>query len=573
MFRIPLTLLLAVPLLANAAAYPLTVGTVDKAKRGWDFANGTDKRSVTFNFRSDGSALRLTARGYDIDSVKEVAVLVNGKRLGNLPKTADDGFGGFRFDIPARMVPSGDAKLVFKQRRPGWRWGVTNVLLKKRGGPSLAAAKPTAKPTAKSAAKPAGTFALQRAHDKAVTKLNRCQIDLTDARLETAEVRLTVADLRAELKTRSAGGKKAVQKPGGTRNKIVSSNPNDPLTTDAMSSWHVRGTVNTVLSSGRTVFVGGDFTNIYSEGGGSLPRRYLAAMDRFTGEPTDFAPDLDDEVWALAMSPDRKTLYVGGSFLTAEGLKRKRLAAYDVETGALRDIDTPSPNGALRAIAVTDGRVYIGGVFTKVGDTKRSYVAAFDPKTGEVDGKFSAALDGRVTSMALSPGRLWIGGDFERIDGARQKGVAALDRGDGSLQKTDDLAYPVIALSASDTQLFVAGGGRGGRAAAFKLANGTKQWEISSDGNFQAVGLVDEGRYVYFGGHYEAIEGNKSVDRLTRHDKRTGRTDVSWFPQINGVRSINAIDVTANGVHVGGDFTKAGGKRHEGFAIFSGLTE
>ena len=565
MSRLLLTLLLAVPLLANAGSYPLTVGTADKAKRGWNFGDGTDKRKVTYTFQSDGSALRLTARGYDIDSVKEITVLVNGKRLGNLPKTPNNGFGSFRFDIPARLVPSGEAKLVFKQRRRGWRWGVTKVLLRKRGEPRLAAMKP--------ASDSGALFALQRTHEKAVAKLNRCQVDLTDARLESAETRLTVADLRAELKSRSAGKKKAEPRSAGARTKHVASKPNEPLTTDAMSSWHVRGTVNTVLSSGRTVFVGGDFTNIYSDEGGSLPRRYLAAMDRFTGEPTDFAPNLDDEVWALAMSPDRKTLYVGGSFLTAEGLKRKRLAAYDVETGALRDVATPSPNGALRAIAVTDGRVYIGGVFTKVDGTKRSYVAAFDPKTGKLDGKFNAGLDARVTSMALSPGRLWIGGDFKRIGGVKQRGIASLDRADGSLQKSDDLPYPVIALEASDTQLFIAGGGRGGRAAAFKLGNGTKQWEISSDGNFQAVGLVDEGRFVYFGGHYEAIEGNKRVDRLTRHDKRTGRTDVSWFPEINGIRSINSIDVTANGVHVGGDFTKAGGKRHQGFATFSGLTE
>ena len=113
---------------------------------------------------------------------------------------------------------------------------------------------------------------------------------------------------------------------------------------------------------------------------------------------------------------------------------------------------------------------------------------------------------------------------------------------------------------------------RGGRAAAFSLATGLEQWEISSDGNFQAVD-VDEGRFVYFGGHYEIIEGDESIDRLTRHDKTTGRTDTSWLPRINGIRSINAIDVTPNGLHIGGDFTRVDGERHEGFAILPGLTE
>ena len=349
-------------------------------------------------------------------------------------------------------------------------------------------------------------------------------------------------------------------------------NVTDPIPVEAAGSWQLKGTANAVVTSGRTLFVGGNFTEIYNNKGGRLPRKYLTAMDRYTGEPTNFAPKLDGEVWALALSPDKRTLYVGGSFLKAEGLVRKRIAAYDVRTGALTGFVTPAPNGSLRAIAVDGKKVYLGGLFTKVGNESRRYVAAFDPATGKLDRNFVASPNRVVKTMVAGIDRLWIGGDFTRVNGARQRGVGALDPADGSLQATDDVAYPVIALAVSDSQLFIAGGGPGGRAAAFNRATGVEQWEISSDGNFQAVD-VDKGRFVYFGGHYETIQGDESIDRLTRHDKRSGKTDVSWLPRVNGIRSINAIDVTSDGLHIGGDFTKIGNGSHRGFAIVPGMTD
>lgn len=345
----------------------------------------------------------------------------------------------------------------------------------------------------------------------------------------------------------------------------------ESISIEPASSWQLRGTANALVSSGDSVFVGGNFLEVYNDEGGSLPRTYLAALDRDTGIPTSFAPNLDGEVWALALSPDEKTLYVGGSFLTAEGLPRKRIAAYDVRTGALTTLATPSPNGALRAIAVDNGRVYFGGLFTMVGSKNRPYIAAFDAATGALDQDFTASPNARVTTVVAGEDRVWIGGDFTRINDTRQRGIGSLHPVNGALQATDQVTYPVIALDVSDTQLFIAGGGPGGRAAAFNRVTGRAQWEIASDGNFQAVD-ADGGDYVYFGGHYESIEGNRNIDRLSRHNKRTGKTDFSWLPRLNGMRSINAIDISPVGLHIGGDFTKVYAESHEGIATLPKMT-
>ena len=347
---------------------------------------------------------------------------------------------------------------------------------------------------------------------------------------------------------------------------------NGVLTTAAMSSWQIRGTANAVITTGRTLFVGGDFTEIHHDDGKSLSRTHLAAFDRHTGEPDKFAPRLDGEVWALALSPDENSLFAGGSFLSADGLERNRVAEYDVRTGTLTSFVTPPLNQALRAITVVGEKVYLGGMFTKIGTEDRKYIAAFDSATGELDRDFSATPNARVKALAAEAGRLWIGGDFDRVNGVRQRGIGALDLVDGSLQRTDDAAYPVIALAVSEEQVFIAGGGPGGKAAALDVATGKKRWEITSDGNFQAVD-VDEGRFVYFGGHYESVEEDERIDRLTRHDKSNGRVDISWLPRINGYRSINAIDVTPDGLHIGGDFTKVDAEPHQGFAILPGMTD
>ena len=318
--------------------------------------------------------------------------------------------------------------------------------------------------------------------------------------------------------------------------------------------------------------VGGSFSEIYNNDGASLPRSNLAALNRYTGEPLSFAPEFDGDVWAFALSPDNETLYVGGAFLTVDGASRSRIAAFDIQTGVLTNFETPSLNNSLRAIAVDEDRIYLGGIFTRIEAEFHPHLAAFDVTTGELDQDFVASPDARVTSLVATANRLWIGGDFTQINDELQSGIGAVNPVTGSLQATDDVAYPVIALAASDTQLFIAGGGPGGRAAAFDLFTGTEQWMIESDGNFQAVDVDNDGRFVYFGGHYETIEGDERIDRLTRHDKSTGETDVSWLTEVNGIRSVNAVDVTPDGLYVGGDFNLVGGKPSEGIAIFPGQT-
>lgn len=343
------------------------------------------------------------------------------------------------------------------------------------------------------------------------------------------------------------------------------------ISVTASETWNVAGEVHRLITTDDTVYVGGEFSRIYAADGRSLLRTNIAAFNRLTGAPIDFAPILDGDVRALALSPDEKTLYVGGAFQTVNGQNRSRVVAFDLSTGRVGKFNPPVINRALRAIAVTEDKIYLGGLFNKVGASSKSFVAAFNPETGALDTNFNAVPDGSIKALVAGEEGLWIGGDFRAVNRQNQRGVALVDVVYGSLESSDDASADVIDLAATDDQLFIAIGGPGGSASAFSRVTRSEQWSIRSDGNFQGV-AVDKGRYVYFGGHYEIVEGNSSADRMTRHDKLTGEMDLSWLPNINGIRSVNAIEVREDGLYFGGDFTRVGNKPHEGFAVFKGLT-
>lgn len=73
------------------------------------------------------------------------------------------------------------------------------------------------------------------------------------------------------------------------------------------------GTVLSIVRTSDVVFIAGSFTELMPcSGGGGVPRSNIAALDAVTGEPTDWKPDVNGAVHALALSQDGSTLFVGG---------------------------------------------------------------------------------------------------------------------------------------------------------------------------------------------------------------------------------------------------------------------
>ncbi len=152
------------------------------------------------------------------------------------------------------------------------------------------------------------------------------------------------------------------------------------VTADALPTVQVNGIVWTQVVVGNTVYAGGQFSTARPAGaapGKSTVRRSnLLAFDIRTGKLiASFAPSVNGAVRALAVSPDKKTLYVGGAFTSVNGKKRLRFAAVATSGGALRAL-APAFNNQVRAILATSSTVYVGGTFSKVGTSARSRLAA-----------------------------------------------------------------------------------------------------------------------------------------------------------------------------------------------------
>src|SRR5436309_915256 len=105
-----------------------------------------------------------------------------------------------------------------------------------------------------------------------------------------------------------------------------------PATPD--DTWGTDNKVDTVLRVGNTIYLGGAFTQLVDpDSTATKPVTDLAGIDATTGQPTEFAPAMNGEVFALAASPDGSRLYAAGNFTTVNGKAAKRIVAFDTATG------------------------------------------------------------------------------------------------------------------------------------------------------------------------------------------------------------------------------------------------
>ena len=91
--------------------------------------------------------------------------------------------------------------------------------------------------------------------------------------------------------------------------------------TPASGTPNIRnGRVNALLVMGNRVFVGGTFTTVRNAGSTTdITRNYLFSFDVATGAvDTQFRPNLDRGVEALAPGPDGIFIYVGGKLVTTD---------------------------------------------------------------------------------------------------------------------------------------------------------------------------------------------------------------------------------------------------------------
>jgi hypothetical protein len=344
-------------------------------------------------------------------------------------------------------------------------------------------------------------------------------------------------------------------------------------TTPDAATWGTNGAVFAVVRSGSTLYLGGTFTSVVSpDGSQTQPRSGLAAIDLTTGQPTAWDPSLgglSSTAYAMALSADGATIYVGGDFSTAGGEPHSRLAAVDAATGAVSSSWSAGFDGRVRALAVDGTRLYVGGSFEHWNTTTtRLRLAAVDAATGTLL-PWAPSSNNTVRTIVIAPdGRVILGGFFTEIDGdPTQQYIAALDSNGNRKPWAGHPDRPIIAMSQANGTVYSGSGGEpGGYAWANDLSTGALLWSVPSDGDVQAIALAD-GRVVA-GGHFIGI-GGETIHHLAALDPATGTVDPTWAPQVNGSLGIAGMAVTPNELYIAGDFTAIGGSPYRSIASFA----
>ena len=135
----------------------------------------------------------------------------------------------------------------------------------------------------------------------------------------------------------------------------------------------VAGTVHAAVVAGNTLFIGGEFTAVAG-------RSNLAAINLQSGAvDTTWIADVDGPVYALAVSVDGATLYVGGGFSRVRGIERQNIAAVGTATGTVSAWN-PGAAGAVSALARSADRqtLYLGGDFGVAGGLARGRIASVE---------------------------------------------------------------------------------------------------------------------------------------------------------------------------------------------------
>ena len=109
---------------ALAQDFTLVSGVEETGEYGWRWGSNNNRESVEAEFEQVESDIVLSYRGYDVDNVTEVSVLLNGEFLSYMPLSGNNSLGGIKeIEIAAEDQQPGTNTLSFLQRVPGYIGG------------------------------------------------------------------------------------------------------------------------------------------------------------------------------------------------------------------------------------------------------------------------------------------------------------------------------------------------------------------------------------------------------------------------------------------------------------------
>ncbi|WP_030714514.1 DNRLRE domain-containing protein [Streptomyces sp. NRRL F-2580] len=368
------------------------------------------------------------------------------------------------------------------------------------------------------------------------------------------------------------------------------------FTADPLSTWQPNGVVWALAEAGGQVFAGGTFSTVrppVGSAGSEQSAVNFVALDAATGAPTSCTLSFtiasgSATVRALALSPDKTTLYAGGYFGAVNGTAVSSLAAIDVATCTVKTGFRPAFAATVRALAVTDDTVYAGGDFLSVAGQPRERFAAVGAADGALK-PFTADADepGRAVEVTPDGRNVVLGGDFFTVNGTNTHALAVVDATSGALTKSYagfiETNSVVKDIATDATGFYTANEGTGGGVfdgrIALNLGDFGQRWRDTCLGATQAV--LPYQSVLYSASHaHDCSSVGEFPDGQRHHllaQPTSGTGKLGWAPDTNdgigeGIGPRVMTVGSKGGVQylwVGGEFTTVNGAAQQSLTRFA----
>jgi len=313
---------------------------------------------------------------------------------------------------------------------------------------------------------------------------------------------------------------------------------------------------------GKTLYIGGHFTNIYEKNyGGAIP------IDITTGEPVEgnCPYGIGGGMQAL-ISDGNGGWYLGGIDIgieTVSGIHKSDDLIHIREDCSL-DPDfkfgVGGDGSSIYSLYLKENILYVGGYFTSIGGQSRNMLAAIDLTTNSVT-SFNPNVSYFIQVMTMSDNILYIGGSFTIVGGQTRNRLAGIDITTGLVTSFNPNANgTVYALQIRNNILYVGGyfttiGGQSrNRLAGIDLTTGLVT-SFNPDANNTVLVMAFKDNILYLGGDFTTI-GGQTRNKAAAIDVGTGAI-TDFNPNCSG--GVNDLVIGEDTIFLGGYFTAVGG--------------
>lgn len=205
------------------------------------------------------------------------------------------------------------------------------------------------------------------------------------------------------------------------------------LDTGGANQGIYNGTIDILLANNDTLYAGGSF-NV----AGGVRARNVAKWDgtRWKSLGESYSNGVNGTVFC--MLADNNNLYVGGYFGSAGTTEAYHIAKWDGTDWSSIGIGVGGVSGAhVNALAKIGNYLYVGGYFSIVGDDANyalpaNSMARFDLTTERWETlgqsiEYVSGFPGKVTTMDVYDNKIYVGGEFFSVDNAFYENIAVLD--------------------------------------------------------------------------------------------------------------------------------------------------